>query len=70
MKTETEYKAEMFGSAWAQGPIAHFRTIRQCREWAEEYGTTADLCVISDAKNRTVARHKRGNGTQWYKATI
>ena len=67
------YKAEMFGSAWAAGPIAHFATIRECREWAEEYGTTADACVIRDTKNRVVARHKRsnaGSGTQWYRASV
>jgi hypothetical protein len=30
------------------GPQAEFPTIKAARAWAEEYGTTADSCVIMD----------------------
>lgn len=66
------YTAELFGSGWAQGPRATFATIHECREWAEEYGTTADECVIYK-NGKVVARHKRdtnGNGMEWFEATL
>lgn len=67
------YTAEIGGASWAQGPRAEFATIREARAWAEEYGTTADRCVIRDAKGREVARHCRdrnGDGTRWFRATV
>lgn len=65
--------AEIGGSSWQQGPQAEFPTIRECRAWAEEYGTTADSCVIMDRHGAVVARHQRdpnGDGTRWFRAAI
>jgi hypothetical protein len=67
------YTAEVGGSSWAGGPIAEFSTIRECRKFAESYGTTADWCVIEDRRGRKVAEHRRdssGDGTRWFRATI
>jgi hypothetical protein len=64
-----KYTAEIGGHSWQQGPKAQFRTIRECRQWAEEYGTTADWCVITDRKGRVVGRHHRktsGNALTWF----
>lgn len=69
----TKYTAEIFGSSWSQGPVAKFPTITAAREWAEEYGTTADCCIITDAKGREVASHRRdmnGSGTLWHKTPV
>jgi len=65
------YTAHINGHTWSQGPKAQFRTIRECRTYAESYGTTADYCEITDTKNRVVAAHRRdtaGNGTAWFRA--
>lgn len=58
-------------------------TITEARRWAEEHGTTADLCTISDLRrwvpradhparrHPVVAVHRRdpnGDGTRWYRA--
>jgi hypothetical protein len=67
------YTAELSGSSWRQGPIAEFATITAARRWAEEYGTTADVCTIRDAKGREVALHCRdmnGNGLRWFRSAI
>lgn len=67
------YTATISGSTWSQGPVAEFSTITACRQWAEEYGTTADSCTITDATGREVASHRRdsnGDGTRWYRAAI
>lgn len=67
------YRAEVAGSSWAQGPVAEFPTIRECRAWAEEYGTTADRCSIFDRMGNHVAEHRRdlsGDGSRWYRATV
>ncbi len=58
-------------SSWAEGPAASFATIREARQWAEEFGTTADRCTITD-RGRAVVEHRRdtnGDGTRWYRAT-
>ncbi len=68
-----KYTAEITGSSWRSGPISGFRTIRAARQWAEEYGTTADACTIRDSKGVVVAEHRRdmsGDGTHWFAATI
>ncbi len=67
-----EYTAEMFGSQWATGPVATFNRIRDARAWAEEYGTTADRCVIYCNRKRVAvhARNKQGSGTGWYRASV
>lgn len=68
-----KYTAEISGASIARGARAEFDTIRAAREWAEEYGTTADSCTIADRKGRTVAEHRRdtsGDGTRWYRATV
>lgn len=67
------YRAELFGSSWAQGPVVVFPTIRAARAWAESYGTTADSCTIRDCKERIVGEHQRstsGDGTRWFRAAI
>jgi len=69
---QPKYRAEMGGASWARGPVAHFPTIREARAWAEEYGTTADYCVIRDGKGRVVAEHRRNPNSPggWYRAHI
>lgn len=68
----SRYKAEIGGHSWAQGPAAEFPTIRECREWAEEYGTTADYCHIYDSLGRLVAEHRRNPNSPggWFRATV
>jgi hypothetical protein len=66
--SRSPYTAEIFGSSWAQGPVQQFLTITAARQWAEEYGSTADWCRISDAKGRLVAGHRRApNGGGWFR---
>ncbi|MDP2350088.1 MAG: hypothetical protein Q8M74_02915 [Chloroflexota bacterium] len=65
------FRAELSGSSWAIGPMATFATIRECRRWAEAYGTTADRCTIAARSGRVVALHVRdtsGDGTRWYRS--
>lgn len=71
----SKYRAEIGGASWSQGPVAFFDTIREARAWAEEYGTTADICVISNARNGVVvARHLRdtskSHAARWYKGEV
>jgi hypothetical protein len=66
------YTAEIGGSSLLFGLRVPFNTIRECRAWAEEYGTTADWCYIRDAAGRHVAEHRRdtsGRGDRWFRAT-
>jgi hypothetical protein len=68
-----QYTAEIGGSSWSKGPKVEFATIREARAWAEEYGTTADYCLIYNSKGRLVASHRRdqnGNGQNWFRAMI
>ena len=65
------YTAQLYGSSWADGPKADHPTITAARRWAEEYGTTADLCIIRNRAGREVARHVRdtaGDGARWDRA--
>ena len=65
------YTAQLYGSSWAVGPVTDHPTITDARRWAEEYGSTADLCVIRDHRGREVARHVRdtaGEGARWNRA--
>jgi hypothetical protein len=67
------YTAEIGGSFWSQGPKGEFATMRECRQFAESFGTTADHCAIYDAKGRLIASHRRdrnGDGTIWFRAAI
>lgn len=67
------YTAEIGGPKIRCCPKADFRTIRECRVWAEEYGDTADYCTITDAQGRVVGSHRRdrnGDGTRWFRATV
>lgn len=68
------YTAHVSGHSWSVGPVAEFQTITACRRWAEEYGTTADWCIITDSKGREVAKHLRGggcgDGDRWYRAAV
>lgn len=64
------YKAEVGGASWSAGPAATFRTVRECRQFAESFGTTADWCTILDWKGRKVGEHRRdtsGCGTDWFR---
>ncbi len=65
------YTAQMGGSTWHIGPRAEFRTIKECRRYAESFGTTADYCTITNRKGEVVGRQRRdadGDGTRWYRA--
>ncbi len=67
------YIANVGGSSWSRGPAAEFATIRECRAYAESYGTTADHCEITDKKGRIVAAHRRdtsGGGCDWFRAAV
>jgi len=68
MKTETlrgsqgnhaPYRAVM--SSWPnmRGPVATFRTIRACGQWAESFGAAWDRCVVTDREYRRVAEFRR-----------
>ena len=69
-----KYLAILTGSSIRNDIRAEFSTITECREWAESYGTTADVCNIwtTSVKNpRNVAWHRRdtnGNGMNWFRA--
>jgi hypothetical protein len=65
------YTATIGGSSWRAGPQAEFKTIRECRRYAESYGTTADWCRIEDAKGREVGTHRRDtshDGLRWFRS--
>jgi hypothetical protein len=67
------YTAIIGGTSWSQGPTGEFDTVRACRAWAEEYGTTADHCKLLDRHGNCVAEHRRdpsGDGTRWFRATV
>jgi hypothetical protein len=67
------YAAELFGPSWKNGPIMEFSTIREARNWAEEYGMTADKCVITNRSGVEVAQHRRdmnGDGARWFIASV
>lgn len=67
------YTATVFRRLWSISPTVEFPTITACRNFAEEYGDTADYCIINDAKGREVARHQRdnnGDGSRWYRAAV
>ncbi|CAB4144323.1 hypothetical protein UFOVP469_24 [uncultured Caudovirales phage] len=67
------YTAHVGGRSWSVGPTAEYPTITDCRKWAEEYGTTADWCSITDSKGREVGSPRRdsnGDGTRWYRASF
>lgn len=66
------YTARIEGRAWSIGPTATLPTITACRQWAEDYGDTADRCMITDHLGRLVgvhARDRNGTGRRWYRAT-
>ncbi len=68
------YRVAVGGSSWSVGPCGEFGTIRECRKFAESYGTTADYAYIySGRSDDPVAMHRRnmeGGGTDWYKANV
>lgn len=72
MANPEKYTATISGASWAVGPTARFPTIRACRDWAEDYGTTADRCEI-ECGGTIVGMHARdtsGNGMRWFRAAI
>lgn len=65
------YTAEIGGSSWSAGPVQQFATIREARAWAEAYGSTADYCVVTDARGRRVAEHRRDPSTsRWFRCAV
>jgi hypothetical protein len=48
-------------SSWpnTRGPEASFRSIRECGQWAENFETTWDRCVVTDREYRKVAEFRR-----------
>lgn len=69
----TKYTAEIGGSSWSKGPVLEFDSITDARKWAEEFGTTADWCRITDSKGREIASHRRdtsGDGMKWFEASV
>jgi hypothetical protein len=66
------YEAEICGSSFGYPhPQVNVSTLRECRAWAESYGTTADYCLVFDSHRRLVARYQRdtsGAGTRWFRA--
>ncbi len=65
------FAAYMHGSSMSRSPKAEFNRIRDAREWAESYGTTADSCTLDGANGVAVGRHMRdrnGDGTRWFRA--
>ena len=66
------YTAEIGGNSLDEGPRNVFDTIRECREYAESYGTTANWCSITDRSGCKVAEHRRdtsGDGSRWFRST-
>ncbi len=53
------------------GACAEFDTVRECRQWAQTHGNTADRCTIeTTARGHIIAAHRRdtaGNGRHWYR---
>lgn len=60
------YKADVFGPSGRVRSV-ELRTVSECRAFAEEFGTTADWCIIYDWKGRQVGEHRRGV-RGWYRA--
>jgi hypothetical protein len=61
------YKAEV-GGASVRVRCVEFRTVRECREFAEGFGSTADWCNIYDWKGRKVGEHRRhGAFPSWFR---
>lgn len=61
------YKAEV-GGASVRVRSVEFRTISECREFAESFGSTADWCTICDWKGRQVGEHRRvSHNAEWYR---
>jgi hypothetical protein len=48
-------------SSWphTRGPDATFRSIRECGQWAENFGASWDRCVVVDEERRVVAEFRR-----------
>jgi hypothetical protein len=72
-RSRKPYTARIGGHSWSRGPEAEFGTIRECRAFAESYGSTADYCTIEDHKGRAVASHRRdtsGDGMRWFRAEV
>lgn len=68
-----KFTAEIGGASWANPTVATFDTIKAARRWAEEFGSTADWCRVTDGKKRIVASHRRdasGNGMKWFRAKV
>lgn len=71
-RSRRPYTANVGGGSRARGPVQQFQTLRECKEWAESYGCTAEWCVVEDAKGRRVAEYRRDTscrGERWFRAT-
>jgi len=65
------YRAVMSSWPHTRGPEATFRTIRECGQWAENFGTTWDRCVVTDREYRKVAEFRRDPRcvvSSWFRA--
>lgn len=61
------YNAEVGGASVRVRCVA-FRTVAECREFAEGFGSTADWCVITDWKGRKVGEHRRDrDNAEWHR---
>jgi hypothetical protein len=64
------YLVEICGHSWAQGPIIPAKSLREARELAESYGTTADFVYVRNRKDELCAtyhRDKNDNGLRWFR---
>lgn len=67
------YVAHLYAHGLAGKACIDFASIDAARQWAENYGTTADSCTITDELGEVVMELRRsteGDGTTWYEAEI
>jgi len=72
-------RSRRFAARLDTGARARFATITAARRWAEDYGTTANWCLIlqmgrdhdGNPVGTVVGEHRRdpnGDGTRWFRA--
>lgn len=66
-----KYKAKIYGNSWARGPVVNISSIDEARNWAIEFGSTADKCVVYDSAGDEVALFVRDTSTdEWFDAEL